>query len=107
MNVRYLKYWGDTLDYFNKDQNGVGNVNECSVLNDPIKFNLLTPNGSRELYAHSIACMNYFFDGAQKFPGYKTSVRLHSSDIGFDELISEELAKKIMEGGEVALYDLA
>ena len=103
MNTRYLKYWGDTLDYFNKDQNGSENVNECSVLNDPIKFNLLTPNGSRELYAHSIACMNYFFEGSQKFPGYKTSVRLHSSDIGFDELISDELASKIMAQGEVAL----
>tara|TARA_Y100000592_G_C5398690_1_gene281975 strand:+ start:401 stop:718 length:318 start_codon:yes stop_codon:yes gene_type:complete len=105
MNTRYLQYWGNTRDYFNKDQNGV--IDECSVLNDPIKFNLLTPDGSTEIYAHSLACIEYFFDGAQKFPGHKSSVRLHSSDIGYDELISEELAIRIMERGEVALYDLA
>lgn len=105
MNTRYLRYWSNTRDYFNKDQNGV--VDESSVLNDPIKFNLLTPDGSKEIYAHSLACIEYFFNGVQKFPGYKTSVRLHSSDIGFDELISDELARKIIKEDEVALYDLA
>ena len=103
MNIRYLQYWSNTLEYFKKDQNS--EIDDCSILNEPIKFNLLTPGGSKEIYAHSLACIEYFFKGVQGFPGHKNSVRLHSSDIGFDELISEELASIIMEGGEVALYD--